>query len=57
MFDMPFGMAPVPPAFEPVDEKPPPPPDLPSEPVRAVRLACPSAAFGPGAPPLHALFR
>ena len=56
MFDMPFGMAPPAPAPEP-REAAPPPPILPTEPVRAVMAARPTPAFGTGAPPLHALLR
>ena len=56
MFDMPFGMAPPVPAPEPEpSEAAPPPPVLPTEPARALMAARPTLAFGPGAPPLHAL--
>ena len=61
MFDMPFGMAPPVPAPEPPEPAPPetvpPPPVLPEPAVRTLMAARPLPAFGPGAPPLHALAR
>ena len=59
MFDMPFGMAPPAPAPEPAEPAPPetvpPLPILPGPSTRVVMAARPLAAFGPGAPSLHAL--
>ena len=58
MFDMPFGMAPPVPARDPAPpERAPPLPVLPGPSARALMAARPLPAFGPGAPPLHALVR